>query len=291
MSREPRSYHEDADLFREALSFTQSETGFSPRLIEKDYYCSLILEDLCAVASPQWAFKGGTCLSKVHSDFYRMSEDLDFAFSVPVDVPRARRSKMIVPMKEHLAKLASRLVCFNVAEALRGFNNSMQYIGGLSYRSLVTGQEESIKVEFSIREPILEPVEHLPARTLLVDPFRQAAVIAPVEVPVLSCREAYAEKLRAALTRREPAIRDFYDIDHGVGSDRLKADDRRLIGLVRSKLAVPGNDFIDMSDEKHEILKRQVQGQLRPVLREADYAVFDLQRAFEIVLAIARALP
>jgi hypothetical protein len=71
----------------------------------------------------------------------------------------------------------------------------------------------------------------------------------------------------------------------------LKADDRRLIGLVRSKLAVPGNDFIDMSDEKHEILKRQVQGQLRPVLREADYAVFDLQRAFEIVLAIARALP
>jgi len=71
----------------------------------------------------------------------------------------------------------------------------------------------------------------------------------------------------------------------------LKADDRRLIGLVRSKLAVPGNDFIDMSDEKQEILKRQVQGQLRPVLREADYAAFDLQRALEIVLAIARALP
>ncbi len=86
-------------------------------------------------------------------------------------------------------------------------------------------------------------------------------------------------------------IRDFYDVDQGVRSGRLKADDRRLIGLVRSKLAVPGNDFIDMSDEKHEILKRQVQGQLRPVLRETDYAVFDLQRAFEIVLAIARALP
>ena len=122
---------------------------------------------------------------------------------------------MIVPMKEHLAKLARRLACFKVVEALRGFNNSTQYIGSLCYRSLVTGQDESIKVEFSIREPILEPVEHLPARTLLVDPFRQTAVVAPVEVPVLSCRESYAEKLRAALTRREPAIRDFYDIDHG----------------------------------------------------------------------------
>ena len=32
MSREPHNYHEDIDLFREALSFTQSETGFSARL-------------------------------------------------------------------------------------------------------------------------------------------------------------------------------------------------------------------------------------------------------------------
>jgi predicted nucleotidyltransferase component of viral defense system len=289
MSRD-RHYHEDVDLFREALSYTQSETGFSARLVEKDYYCSLVLEDLLAITSPQWAFKGGTCLSKVHSDFYRMSEDLDFAFSVPVNASRPQRSKMIVPMKEHLGRLARRLACFNLIEALRGFNNSTRYIGGLGYQSLVTGQDESIKLEFSIREPILEPVEHLPARALLVDPFRQAAVVAPAEVPVLSCRETYAEKLRAALTRREPTIRDFYDIDHGVRSGRLKTDDRRLIGLVRGKLVVPGNDPIDVSDEKHEILKRQVQGQLRPVLREADYAAFDLKRAFGIVAQIAAAL-
>ena len=83
MSRESRNYHEDIDLFRAALSYTQSETGFSARLVEKDYYSSLVLEDLVAITSPQWAFKGGTCLSKVHSDFYRMSEDLDFALFGP----------------------------------------------------------------------------------------------------------------------------------------------------------------------------------------------------------------
>ena len=138
------------------------------------------------------------------------------------------------PSPATLAKLAKRLACFNVVEALRGFNNSTQYIGGLSYKSVVTGQDESIKVEFSIREPILEPVEHLPARTLLVDPFRQVPVVAPVEVPVLSCRETYAEKLRAALTRREPAIRDFYDIDHGVRSGRLSTNpDSRAVSLTR----------------------------------------------------------
>ncbi len=290
MSRESRNYHEDVDLFRAALSYTQSETGFSARLVEKDYYSSLVLEDLVAITSPQWAFKGGTCLSKVHSDFYRMSEDLDFAYSVPVDVPRSQRSKMIVSMKDHFAKIERRLDCFKLVEPLRGFNSSMQYIGIWSYMSVVTGQDEWIKVEFSIREPILEPVEHLPARALLVDPFRQTAVVAPVKLPALSCRETYAEKLRAALTRREPAIRDFYDIDQGIRSGRLKTDERRLIDLVRSKLAVPGNDPLDVSAEKHEILIRQVQGQLRPVLREADYTAFDLKRAFRIVAQIAATL-
>jgi predicted nucleotidyltransferase component of viral defense system len=288
MRREPISYHEDAELFLAALSYTQAETGFSVRVIEKDYYCSVVLDDLLAISSPQWAFKGGTCLSKVHSDFCRMSEDLDFAFSVPVDVSRAKRSKIILPMKEHFATLTSRLACFTIAESLQGFNQSTQYIGALTYRSLATGQIESIKVEFSIREPILEPVERLPARALLVDPFRRAAVMAPVEIPSLSRRETYAEKLRAALTRRAPAIRDFYDIDHGVRSGRLKTADRLLIGLVRSKLTIPGNDPIDMSDEKRSSLSRQVQAQLRPVLREADFAAFDLDRAFGLVAQLAR---
>ncbi len=290
MNREARHYHEDADLFREALTFTQSNTGFTAHLVEKDYFCSLVLEDLCALANPPWAFKGGTCLSKVHSDFCRMSEDLDIAYSVPVDVPRSARSKTIVAMKDHLAEIGKRLKSLTVTEALRGFNNSTQYIGSLSYESVVTGQEESIKVEFSIREPILEPIEELPARTLLIDPFRRLPAVLPLSIPVLSSRETYAEKLRAALTRREPAIRDFFDIDYGVRSGRVEGSDRRLIALVRSKLAVSGNDPLDVSDRKREILQRQVHAQLRPVLREADFAAFDLDRAYGIVAQIAAVL-
>ena len=63
-----------------------------------------------------------------------------------------------------------------------------------------------------------------------------------------------------------------------------------MIDLVQSKLAVPGNDPIDVSDAKHQALKRQVQAQLRPVLREADYAAFDLDRAFGIVVELAASL-
>ena len=273
------------------MSFTQSETGFTARLIEKDYYCSLLLQDLLAATTPQWVFKGGTCLSKVHSDFYRMSEDLDFAYSVAVEASRSRRSAMVVSMKEHLAKLAKRLACFKVVDTLRGFNNSTQYIGELIYRSAVTGQDEPIKVEFSIREPILEPVEyaarpHSPVRSFPADRRRSR----PFRCRCCRRRETYSEKLRAALTRREPAIRDFYDIDHGVRSGGLDTTDPRMIELVAKKLAVPGNDPIDLSQRKHAPLGRQTGGQLRPVLREADFSAFDLARAFAIVTDIASAL-
>ena len=291
MNSERRDYHEDTALFREALSFTQSETGFSARLVENDYYGSLLLEDLISMGDSGCAFKGGTCLSKVHSEFCRLSEDLDFGFSVPVDASRSLRSSTIKAMKAHLARLPQRLRGIRVAEPLRGYNNSTQYIGQLCYRSQVTGQDETIKVEFSIREPILEPVECLPAGTLLVDPFRHRSAIGPLAVPVLSRRETYAEKARAALTRREPAIRDFYDIDHGIRAGKLSLNDSRLIELLAAKLAVPGNDPVDVSDRKRNSLLKQVHSQLRPVLRESDYGSFDMERAFSVVTQLAAALP
>ena len=51
--------HEDAALFRDAVQFTAAETGFSERLIEKDYYCSVVLADIAA-SDAGLVFKGGT---------------------------------------------------------------------------------------------------------------------------------------------------------------------------------------------------------------------------------------
>jgi len=39
--------HEDVVLFREAVNFTASRTGFSTRLIEKDYFCTVLLAYFC----------------------------------------------------------------------------------------------------------------------------------------------------------------------------------------------------------------------------------------------------
>ena len=285
---QPWKYLDDLALLRTALTFTESATGFSARLVEKDYYCSLLLYDFALAFQRGMVFKGGTCLSKVYADFYRFSEDLDFVIPIEIKAPRAERRAIIVPFRDHLMRLSERLPCFHSAEPLRGFNLSKQYIGRYAYRSLVTGQSEFIKVEIGLREPLFDPIELRWARTMLLDPFSNAPALAPIAVNVMSIRETYAEKFRAALTRREPAVRDFYDIAHAVHTQILHLNDARLVEIIRAKLAVPDNAAVDVSERRLEALRRQLEPQLKPVLRPADYMSFDLDRALRIVLELAR---
>jgi predicted nucleotidyltransferase component of viral defense system len=67
------------ELFREHVQYTARQTGFRGEVVEKDFYCSVLLSHLAEPFKGAVAFKGGTCLSKVHTRFYRLSEDLDFA--------------------------------------------------------------------------------------------------------------------------------------------------------------------------------------------------------------------
>lgn len=80
----PRHHHDPA-FFTEAVAFTAARLGFVPTLIEKDYFCSVVLAYLAGVLKETLIFKGGTCLTKVHAGFYRLSEDLDFTVPMPID--------------------------------------------------------------------------------------------------------------------------------------------------------------------------------------------------------------
>ncbi|MBA3572033.1 MAG: nucleotidyl transferase AbiEii/AbiGii toxin family protein [Pyrinomonadaceae bacterium] len=99
--------------------------------------------------------------------------------------------------------------------------------------------------------------------------------------------EAFAEKFRAALSRRQVAIRDFYDLDYGIRKLLLRPEDAQMVELLRQKLAIPGNEPLDTSEQRLAELRQQVEAQLRPVLRESDFREFDLERAFRIVTDMA----
>src|SRR3989304_4616101 len=101
------SAHEDGDFFRETILYTANTTGFTSELIEKDYFCSVLLSYLYANGSPL-IFRGGTCLSKIYGEFYRLSEDLDFTISVPFHAPRSIRRKKIEPVKKEIGRASCR---------------------------------------------------------------------------------------------------------------------------------------------------------------------------------------
>jgi predicted nucleotidyltransferase component of viral defense system len=283
-----RLHDDDPELFREAVRFTAAQTGFMPRLIEKDYFCTVVLEYLAAQV--ELVFRGATCLAKVHNEFYRLSEDLDFVIPSLLDASRSDRSRLAAGSKRAVGSIGRQVPGVRLITGLTGANDSSHYAAALGYASLLGPREETLRIEIGLREPLLRPTIPGEARTLLLDPISKAPVVPALPVPCLSRAEAMAEKLRAALSRREVAVRDFYDIDHAVRRLGFRVDDPELLALVKAKLAVPGNDPVDVSPARIAALRPQVKAQLKPVLRNRDFAQFDLERAFRTVAGVAAAL-
>lgn len=98
--------HQDVPLFREAIAYTAAKTGFPAQVIEKDYFCTILLDDFARHGGAGLIFKGGTCMAKVHAGFYRLSEDLDFAIPMPVNASRTKRRLAADPIKSAVAGVA-----------------------------------------------------------------------------------------------------------------------------------------------------------------------------------------
>lgn len=281
----PISIHEDTDFFREAVLFTAGRSGLSAALVEKDYYCSVLLAYLYQHEEYPLVFRGATSLSKIYADFYRLSEDLDFVIPISFDAPRSERRKAIEPVKEWVTKIPHEISAFELRDEMRGYNISKQYIATVTYLSAVgiTDEPAQIKIEVGLREELLCSAVSGRVRTLLMNPFSKNPAVPEFDVITLTLLEAYAEKLRAALTRREPAIRDFYDVDYALANLNLDLKDSSLRQLVIEKLKVPDQDPMDISPSRKKKLLAQLDTQLKPILRPQDFEKFDLDRAFELV--------
>lgn len=278
--------HQDKNFFRTAIEDTRASTYFSSRLIEKDYYCSLILRSLYASADSQVIFKGGTALNKVHMGFYRLSEDLDFAVSISPTASRNERSKQAKPFKQLVEKIAASIPGLALKDPLKGANNSSQYQSTFEYPSLFTAESGTILFELALREKVLEQPIQRNANTLASDQFGGNTLVPPFLVTCLTREESYAEKLRAALSREEPAVRDLFDVDYAVRSNKLAIDDLKFNEMVKTKLTVPTKRTIDLSEERKQALKQQLTAQLEPVLRPNDFNTFNFEAAWQFLYAI-----
>ncbi len=226
-------------------------------------------------------------MSKVYTDFYRLCEDLDFSISVPLSATRTERRRSVEPLKapcNHLPDYCSHVA---ILDPMRGANQSTQYVQTLGYETRITGQTERIQLEFGLREPMLLAPRIESARTLLASPFTGNPLFPAVPIRVMALQEIWAEKIRAALCRRNPAIRDFFDLDYALRNNQIDPSAVDFVALVARKLAVDGNGPIQLTDQRRMELDRQIRTDLRPVLRASDFAQFDLDRVWSALVALA----
>lgn len=274
---------------KDAVEYTSQKTGFSARLIEKDYYCSLILEYLYSQTDlkNKLIFKGGTLLAKAYTDFFRLSEDLDFSVLNEISITRPKRREFASIVRLIILKMLKDLQLTEVS-AFRGFNESQQYNAVFKYQSYL-GFSETIKFEVGFRNDLTGPHESVKLKTLLLDAMKNKPVLAPIEGLGLSLEEAYAEKCRAALSRKDPAIRDFFDL--WIAKKRgILPDTEQFFRLVKLKIEADSSAFVDTSTLKREALQKQIEHELNSVLKEEMISSFDFSDSWAVVLRIAQTL-
>lgn len=284
-----RNAHLDTAVFRAAVERTAHDFDFRPVLVEKDYFCSLLLEAVAPIEAV-WIFKGGTCLSKIYTDFYRLSEDLDFCIPVQETAKRTERRRLIDPAKKIVDALPERVSDVEIEESLTGRNVSTQYVAAARYKSVITGDWEKVKIEIALREPLFRPAVTENARTLVRNAFTGAELVPPFPVRVIDLTEALSEKVRAALTRLEPAIRDFFDLQYALDHLKLRLDEPDFPDLLRKKLAIPGTGPVQLTQERRNALEQQCHTELAAVLRVKDIERFDLERVWLVLNALAEKL-
>ncbi len=262
----------DKNKLKDIVNFIADKQKFRPAIIEKDYHLTRILNAVNEHLSRDIIFKGGTLLNKAYLNYHRLSEDLDFSYRNNVDVStRGKRSKAITLIRRKMPAFLSFLGLTSDNPEGGGFNNSTQYLFNLQFQSIITKRKEGIKFEISLRQPSFLPPATVQVKHFYQDPFSGEDLFPQGSVLALSLEESVAEKLKAAISRLTPAIRDYYDLGHFIkmGFDFARPD---LLELVNKKLKFDGykRDYsynLGLSDQAIGELKRISESDLTPMIR------------------------
>ena len=209
-------------------------------VLEKDYCLSWFLVGMSATPLKDiLAFKGGTAIKKCYIPDYRFSEDLDFTL---------REETALETIKSHLDEAFSRTeeasgikIHFSRYDRHSHENSHTFY---LAYEGPLPGTaSKEVKVDITIRERIVFPVETLPVLNAYAE-YRDLP--ADALIGVYSLNEIATEKIVALFdpARNEP--RDLYDLWHLTGNGLVGPAD--LTHAVASKAEFRNRTMTDAKD-------------------------------------------
>lgn len=280
--------HSNKDEFLKVLERTSAQTGFPLRLLEKDYYISIVVSDINEL-SKDLMFKGGTCLSKIYYSYYRLSEDLDFTLKLSGNKStRAVRKNAIKPIKKQIRFFLKKYDMSIKDLDKAGHRESTQYIYYLDYESVVLNKKESIKLEIGMRFNPPLPVVTKKINHKFLHPFTKEPLFDTGLVNCLTLKELVAEKLRAAATRKVIASRDFYDLGYLL-REKFNFKDKEMLELFRKKLEEDSFSFdlrkyrinLGRVDKEIEEMISRIEDELFPVLTLNEQKSFNMVKTLD----------
>lgn len=280
---------EDEDDLLAVLEKSNTD-NFDKEKLEKDFYLTILLQRI-SINIPELTFKGGTCLNKVYFPYFRLSEDLDFSISIdnPLVDTNNKRQKFAYSIRDKLKELCKYMnrtldddehhhkkAQWNKHLKTKEYTY-LKYV--ISYPSLFSKQEQTIKIEVTYTSK-----QHLPSQTkdiqaIFIDPILEDPIFDQNSIVCLSLEEMMAEKMRAALTRQFPAIRDFFDIRYVKNQG---FDFTSIKELIDYKVAE--SEWWYTIDDHYDALRIQIENDLDPVLGKK-YPDFDFNQIYNFVLS------
>lgn len=264
-------------------------------IVEKDYALSYLLASIVSTdgLGENLVLKGGTALKKLYFADYRFSEDLDYSTRVigPIQQINETMETVVHSMGEMLNERGPFQVELEPLLLKQPHPGDQK-----AYLVRVQFPEQRqplcrLKVEITVDEPILTPVEIRPVLHGFVEEI-------DARIPVYSLTEITAEKLRALLQSKarlqergwgaSRVCRDYFDLWNLLQIPGLKSAD--FIPLLAQKCVVRDvayaspEDFI--SEDLLAVARSEWAQQLLPFVPDAPLAEELLAKVQSLILSI-----
>jgi predicted nucleotidyltransferase component of viral defense system len=224
-------------VYSEIVDFVSSKLNIKQKdLLEKDLILHRVLIDLSKnnVFFNNYAFKGGTCLTKCYFGYYRFSEDLDFTY-IGLNEFKGMSNKKIrkeVSVRINFVAKILKSISDEIGldfRILKGNNKYFEYGGNntfvtfkLWYFSKELQKNTFIKIQINYLEIFKFDIKECSAKSLLDSNLKEEFLInfsddysvlfSTVSIKCYGVNEILLEKVRAILTRKGVKGRDFVDL-------------------------------------------------------------------------------
>ncbi len=268
---------------------------FNKYLLEKDFYLTIILHRITKNI-PEIVFKGWTCLNKVYFPYFRLSEDLDFSISIENSLvnTNGKRETFAQHIREKIKEFTGTLwrkinddqyhhkkAQWNEQLKKREYTY-LKYI--LGYQSIYDQSPQSIKIEITYTQKLHFPSVYKDIQSIFIDPMTEEMIFKNQTIQCLDVQEMIAEKCRACLTRRKPAIRDFFDLRY------LQSQWIDILAnkeIIRAKCDEVSDRKRTLTDNYDE-LEKQIQTHIVPIIH--DIGDFDLKKIYDQMIYLQKEL-